>query len=150
MATYHPSRKTIKVRITRHTGHCWRRGDEHISDVLLWTPSHERAKAGRPAGTDKQQLYAIQNIALKTGLERWTIKTGGIIGSGRSVLAVRHDANDDNQRYHIHAKNQNNTLATLVKGDPKALFFNSYQTEELGRALFYSLVCFTLSLILTL
>ena len=36
--------KTIKIRRTRH---CWRRRDEPISDVLLWTPSHGRAKAGR-------------------------------------------------------------------------------------------------------
>ena len=30
--------KTIKVRRTRHAGHCWRSRDELISDVLLWTP----------------------------------------------------------------------------------------------------------------
>ena len=29
-----------------------------ISDVLLWTPSHGRAKAGRPARTYIQQLCA--------------------------------------------------------------------------------------------
>ena len=32
--------------------------DELISDVLLWTPSHGRAKAGQPARTYIQQLYA--------------------------------------------------------------------------------------------
>ena len=31
------TRKTIKVRRTRHAGHCWRSKDELISDVLLWT-----------------------------------------------------------------------------------------------------------------
>ena len=30
--------KTIQVRRTRHAGHCWRRRDELISDVLLWNP----------------------------------------------------------------------------------------------------------------
>ena len=50
--------KTIKIRRTRHSGHCWRSRDELISDVLLWTPSHGRAKAGRPARTDIQQLCA--------------------------------------------------------------------------------------------
>ena len=50
-----PIMKTIKVRWTRHAGHCWRSKDELISDVLLWTPSHGRAKAGRPAGTYIQQ-----------------------------------------------------------------------------------------------
>ena len=32
--------------------------DELISDVLLWTPSHGRAKAGRPARNYIQQLCA--------------------------------------------------------------------------------------------
>ena len=50
----HPIMKTIKVRWTRHAGQCWRSRGEHISDVLLWTPSHGRAKAGRPARTYKQ------------------------------------------------------------------------------------------------
>ena len=48
--------KTIQVRRTRHTGHCWRSRDELISDVLLWTPTYGRAKAGRPARTYIQQL----------------------------------------------------------------------------------------------
>ena len=52
----HPITKTIQVRRTRHAGHCWRSRDELISDVLLWTPTHGRAKAGRPAGTYIQQL----------------------------------------------------------------------------------------------
>ena len=41
---------------TRHAGHCWRSRDELISDVRLWTPTHGRAKAGRPARTYIQQL----------------------------------------------------------------------------------------------
>ena len=52
-----PIMKTIKVRWTRHAGHCWRGRDKLISDVLLWTPSHERTKAGQPAWTYIQQLY---------------------------------------------------------------------------------------------
>ena len=53
-----PISKTIQVRRTKHTGHCWRSRDELISDVLLWTPSHGRAKAGRPARNYIQQLCA--------------------------------------------------------------------------------------------
>ena len=41
---------------TRHAGHCWRSRDELISDVLLWTPTYGRAKAGWPARTYIQQL----------------------------------------------------------------------------------------------
>ena len=37
----------------------------------------------------------IQDVALKTYRELWTIKTGGERGSGRSVLAVRHDDDYD-------------------------------------------------------
>ena len=51
-----PITKTIQVRRSRHAGHCWRSRDELISDVLLWTPTHGRAKAGRPARTYIQQL----------------------------------------------------------------------------------------------
>ena len=51
-----PITKTIQVRRTRHAGHCWRSRDELISDVLLWIPTHGRAKAGRPQRTYIQQL----------------------------------------------------------------------------------------------
>ena len=51
-----PITKTIQVRRTRHAGHCWRSRDELISDVLLWTPTYGRVKAGRPARTYIQQL----------------------------------------------------------------------------------------------
>ena len=51
-----PITKTIQVRRTRHAGHCWRSRDELISDVILWTPTHGRAKEGRPARTYVQQL----------------------------------------------------------------------------------------------
>ncbi len=37
----------------------------------------------------------IQGIALKTSQEQWTIETGGERGSRRSVLAVRHEDDDD-------------------------------------------------------
>ena len=44
------------VHVRRHAGHCWRSRDELIRDVLLWIPTHGRAKAGRPARTYIQQL----------------------------------------------------------------------------------------------
>ena len=47
---------TIQVRRTRHAGQCWRSRNELISDVLLWTPSHGRAKVGRTARTYIKQL----------------------------------------------------------------------------------------------
>ena len=58
-------RKTIKVRQTRHMGHCCRSRDEHIRDVLLWTPSHGWAKAGRQARTYIQQLCVDTGCSLE-------------------------------------------------------------------------------------
>ena len=46
-----PITKTIQVRRTRQAR------DELISDVLLWSPTYGRAKAGRPARTHIQQLW---------------------------------------------------------------------------------------------
>ena len=51
-----PITKTIQVRQTRHGGNCWRSSDELIIDVLLWIPTYGRAKTGRPARTNMQQL----------------------------------------------------------------------------------------------
>ena len=48
-----PITKTIQVRRTRHSR---RRREELISDVILWTLTYGRAKAGRPARTYIQQL----------------------------------------------------------------------------------------------
>ena len=53
-----PITKTIKIRRTRHAAHCWRNRDELVSYVLQWTPSHGRAKAGRPVRTYIQQFCA--------------------------------------------------------------------------------------------
>ena len=39
----------------------------------------------------------IQDVALKTYRERWTIEKGGKRGSGISMLMVRHDDGDDDQ-----------------------------------------------------
>ena len=51
-----PITKTKQVRWARHAGHNWRSKDGLVIDVLLWTPTHGQAKAGRLAWTYKQQL----------------------------------------------------------------------------------------------
>ena len=53
-----PIQKTIQVRRNGHAGNDWRRKGEFISDILPWTPSNGRAKAGRPTRTYIQQLCA--------------------------------------------------------------------------------------------
>ena len=68
MATYLPSRKTIQVRRTRHTGHCWRSRDKLISDVLLWTP-HIWPRKSRMTSSNihtYSSYVRIQDVALKT------------------------------------------------------------------------------------
>ena len=93
-----PITKTIQVRRTRHTGHCWRSRDELISDVLLWTPTYGRAKAGRAA-----RIYndvRIREVVQKTFQRRCTIGKSVERGSGISVLPARHY--DDNIYIYIY------------------------------------------------
>ena len=52
-----PIFKSIQIRQTRHTGHCWRSKNEHISDILLWTPSQGRVCVGWPTRTCLHQIY---------------------------------------------------------------------------------------------
>ena len=53
-----PITKTIPGRRIRHAEYCWKSRDDLISDILLWTPLHGQAKAGRPARTYIQELCA--------------------------------------------------------------------------------------------
>ena len=71
-----PITKTTQVRGTRHAGDCWRSRDELISDILLWTPSHERVKAGWPARTYIQQLCADTGCDLEDLLEAMDDREG--------------------------------------------------------------------------
>ena len=87
--------KTIQVRRTRHAGHCWRSRDELISYILLWTPTHGRAKAGRPARTYIQQLCEDTGCSPEDLPEAMNDRKSGKWGSRISVLPARHDDDDD-------------------------------------------------------
>ena len=71
-----PITKTIQVRQTRHAGHCWRRRNKLISDVLQWTPSRGRATAGRPARTCIQQLCTDTECSLEDQSEAMDDREG--------------------------------------------------------------------------
>ena len=93
-----PITKTIKFRRTRHAWHCWRKRDELMSDVLLSTPSHGRAKLQlKPTYSSSVR---IGDVGLRTCQKRWTIGRSGERGSEISVLAARHD--DDDVSWHIN------------------------------------------------
>ena len=45
-------------------GHCWRKKDEVISDLLLWEPKHGARKRGRPALTYVDQLQNDTGLSI--------------------------------------------------------------------------------------
>ena len=83
-----PIRKTIQVRRTRHSGHCWRSKDELISNVLLWTLTYGRTKAGRLARTYIQQLCEDTGCSPEdlpeamNGREKWRERVRDILAKG--------------------------------------------------------------------
>ena len=89
-----PITKTVKIRRTKHAGHCWRSKEELISDVLLGTPSHGRAKDDQLEPTYSSPV-PIWDVALMTCRKQRTIGKGGEGGSGISMLMVRHDDDGD-------------------------------------------------------
>ena len=85
-----PTTITITPRAPpKHHGHL-------IRDVLLWTPTHGRAKAGRPARTYIQQLCEDTGCCPEdlpramNDREEWRERVRDI-----SVLPARHDDDDD-------------------------------------------------------
>ena len=94
-----PITKTIQVRRTRHAEHCWWDRDEFKSDILLWTlHMHEQRQDDQLEPTYNSSV-PIQDVALRTCHEQWTIEKGGGWGSERSALAVWHDDDDDDDEH---------------------------------------------------
>ena len=105
-----PITKIIQARRTKHAVHCWRSRDELINDVLLWTPTYGRAKAGRPARTYIQQLCEDTGCSPEPYQKRWTIGRSGERGWGISVLTARQD--DDDGFY--TSSNLTLTISTVI------------------------------------
>ena len=89
-----PIKKTIQVRRIRHAGHCWISRDELISDVLQWTPTYARAKAGRPARTYIQQLCEDTGCSPEdlpeamNDREKWRERVRDICASGNIMMMM--------------------------------------------------------------
>ena len=91
-----PITKTIQIRWIRHAGHCWRSRDKLISDVLLWTPSHGRAKAEWPAQTYILQLREDMGCSPEdlpedmNDRERWRERVRDIHADGMTSQPTNH------------------------------------------------------------
>ena len=114
-----PITKTIQARRTRHAGHCWRSRDELISDVLLWTPTYGRAKAGQPAWTYIQQLCEDTGCSPEdlpeamNNREKWREKVRDIRASGktwwwRKLSHGHHTGNHRQNSWHDNGRWTNN------------------------------------------
>ena len=66
-----PVTKTIKIRRTRHAGHCWRNRDELVSDVLLWTPHREEQRQDVQLEHTYSSTVQILDVARKTCQGQW-------------------------------------------------------------------------------
>ena len=99
-----PVTKTIQVKRTRPAGHCWRSRDELISDVLQWTIHMDEKRQDDQLEPTYNNSVSIKDVALKTYLDQWTIEMGSERESGRSVLIVRHDDDDDYEK-ELHLNN---------------------------------------------
>ena len=83
-------------------GHCWRSRDDLISNVLQWTPTYGRAKAGRPVRTYIQQLCEDTGRSpedLPEGMndrEKWWERVRDIRAGGW------HDDDDDDDDDDVH------------------------------------------------
>ena len=89
--------KIIQVRQTRQAGHCWRSRDKLISDVLLWTPTYGRTKAGQPAQTYIQQLCEDTGCSpedlpeVMNDREKWWEGQGYLCGQHDMMMMMMND-----------------------------------------------------------
>ena len=91
-----PFTKTIKIRRTRHAGHCWRSRDELISDVRKWCgPLHmDEQRQDDQLEPTYSNSVPIRGVIPKTCRKQRTIGRCGERRSGISVLIARHDEDD--------------------------------------------------------
>ena len=151
-----PITKTIQIRRTRHAGHYWRSKDELISDVLLWTPTYGRAKAGRPARTYIQQLCEDTGCSPEdlpeamNDREKWRERVRDIRAGGTTWWwwwwwwwCVVQDVISN---IVLFGHNSKSKVGDCGRGRPERSLLDSYYIEVLGRALapFPGLLHFTL------
>ena len=89
-ATCPASRKLFKLGEPDMQDIAGEAGDELIRDVLLWIPTHGRAKAGRPARTYIQQLCEDTGCCPED-LSREMNDRGGVAREGQRYPSCQHD-----------------------------------------------------------
>ena len=83
-----PITKTMKVRRTKHPGHCCRNRDELISDVLLWTPHVAEQKQDDQLEHTFSRYVSIRDVAPEdlpeamNDMEEWRLRVRYTRASG--------------------------------------------------------------------
>ena len=86
-----PITKTIKIRGTRHAGHCWRSWDGPISDVSCGPLHMDEQRKDDQLEPIYSSSVPIWDVAQKTSWKQWRIGRGCEGGSEISVLMAWHD-----------------------------------------------------------
>ena len=97
----------IRERRTRFAGHCFRRKEELVSDVLLWDPKHGTSKVGRPVKTHPKLLTehtGVQFADLPNAMENRELWRGNNkFGPGQ---LARYDDNGDDTYTRSHCSSR--------------------------------------------
>ena len=93
-----PISKTIQIRRTRHARHSGIIKEKLISDVLMWTPSHGRARVERPTRTYLQKLCIETGCSIEDlpGAMDDSNEWCGERWSEKSVVVSGHDDDKSN------------------------------------------------------
>ena len=127
-ATNHPSRKLSKLdeaNILDTT--------EEVEKYSCGPLSYGRVKAGRSARTYINSSVPIQDVALMTYRNGWTIEKGGGRGSVKSMLMVWHNDDEDNFSSSI--------LDPLIINSVSLLFFDCIVSFSVFSAFFFISCC---------
>ncbi len=109
-----PITKTIKIRRTRHVGHCWRRRDGLVSYIPCGSLHMDEQRQDVQHEPTYSSSVPIRDVALRTCRKLWMIGRCGKRGLGISVLIAWHDDDDDDGYArtiwiaHKHLQNEKN------------------------------------------
>ena len=67
----------IKERRTKFADDSYRSKDIVVSDLILWTPKHNKVKVGPPSKTYTNQLQKMLIVNLRTSQELWRAENTG-------------------------------------------------------------------------